>query len=141
MAPGYQDGMVYVSTVPLNASEAYEGGGVGILWALDAKTGNKQWHFNTVPEQTSGAIPTSTAGGGVWYPPAFDGKGSMYFGVGNPAPFPGTGQIPLGIEPARPKPLHQLAGQAQRQDRQARTGTTRSRRTTSTTGTSRARRS
>jgi outer membrane protein assembly factor BamB len=101
MAPGYQDGMVYVSTVPLNANEAYEGGGVGILWALDAKTGKKLWHFNTVPDNLWGNKAVN-AGGGVWYPPAFDGKGSMYFGVGNPAPFPGTGQYPWGS--SRPGP-------------------------------------
>jgi outer membrane protein assembly factor BamB len=101
MAPGYQDGLVYVSTVPLNASEAYEGGGVGILWALDAKTGKKKWHFDTVPKSLWGN-PTVNSGGGVWYPPAFDGKGSMYFGVGNPAPFPGTGKYPWGS--SRPGP-------------------------------------
>lgn len=101
MAPGYDDGMVYVSTVPLNVNEAYEGGGVGILWALDAKTGKKKWHFDTVPRSLWGK-PTVNAGGGLWYPPAFDGKGSMYFGVGNPAPFPGTSQYPYGS--SRPGP-------------------------------------
>jgi outer membrane protein assembly factor BamB len=101
MAPGAQNGIVYVSTVPLNASEAYEGQGVGILWALDAKTGKKLWHFNTVPNSLWGN-PNLNAGGGVWYPPAFDGKGSMYFGVGNPAPFPGTKKYPWGS--SRPGP-------------------------------------
>ncbi len=101
MAPGYHDGMVYVSTVPLNASAAYEGGGAGILWALDAKTGKKKWHFDTVPESLWGNKKVN-AGGGVWYPPAFDEKGSMYFGVGNPAPFPGTPEFPWGS--SRPGP-------------------------------------
>ncbi|MDX6601280.1 MAG: quinohemoprotein ethanol dehydrogenase [Solirubrobacterales bacterium] len=101
MAPGYQDGMVYVSTVPLNTSELYEGGGAGILWALDAKTGKKKWHFDTVPTTLWGD-PKVNSGGGVWYPPAFDGKGSMYFGVGNPAPFPGTSEHPFGS--SRPGP-------------------------------------
>jgi outer membrane protein assembly factor BamB len=101
MAPGYDKGIVYVSTVPLNANELYEGGGVGVLWALDAKTGKKLWHFDTVPKSLWGK-PTVNAGGGVWYPPAFDGKGSMYFGVGNPAPFPGTGKYPFGS--SRPGP-------------------------------------
>ncbi len=36
------------------------------------------------------------SGGGLWYPPSFDGKGSMYFGTGNPAPFPGTPSDPWG---------------------------------------------
>ncbi len=101
MAPGYHDGMVYVSTVPLNASESYEGGGVGILWALDAKTGKKLWHFDTVPNDLWGN-PKVNSGGGVWYPPAFDEKGFMYFGTGNPAPFPGTAQYPSGS--SRPGP-------------------------------------
>jgi len=101
MAPGYEDGMVYVSTVPLNTSELYEGGGAGILWALDAKTGKKRWHFDTVPTSLWGN-PKVNSGGGLWYPPAFDGKGSMYFGVGNPAPFPGTAQYPWGS--SRPGP-------------------------------------
>jgi outer membrane protein assembly factor BamB len=101
MAPGYEGGLVYVSTVPLNANELYEGGGAGILWALDAKTGKKKWHFDTVPESLWGK-PTVNAGGGVWYPPAFDGKGGMYFGVGNPAPFPGTAKYPFGS--SRPGP-------------------------------------
>jgi outer membrane protein assembly factor BamB len=101
MAPGYHDGLVYVSTVPVTASAAYEGGGAGILWALDAKTGKKVWHFDTVPKSLWGN-PKVNAGGGVWYPPAFDEKGSMYFGVGNPAPFPGTAEDPWGS--SRPGP-------------------------------------
>ena len=101
MAPGYEDGLVYVSTVPLNTTELYEGGGVGTLWALDAKSGKKRWHFDTVPKSLWGN-PKVNAGGGLWYPPAFDGKGSMYFGVGNPAPFPGTPQYPFGS--SRPGP-------------------------------------
>jgi outer membrane protein assembly factor BamB len=101
MAPGYSEGMVFVSTVPVNAKESYEGGGAGVLWALDAKTGKKRWHFDTVPTSLWGN-PGVNSGGGVWYPPAFDGKGSMYFGVGNPAPFPGTGKYPWGS--SRPGP-------------------------------------
>jgi len=101
MAPGYHDGVVYVSTVPVNVSEFYGAGGVGILWALDAKTGKKLWHFDTVPKDLWGK-PEVNSGGGLWYPPAFDGKGSMYIGVGNPAPFPGTEDEPWGS--SRPGP-------------------------------------
>ncbi len=101
MAPGYSEGMVFVSTVPVNANESYEGGGAGILWALDAKTGKKLWHFDTVPTDLWGN-PKVNSGGGVWYPPAFDGKGSMYFGVGNPAPFPGTEKYPWGSSRSGP---------------------------------------
>ncbi|HWP33128.1 MAG TPA: PQQ-binding-like beta-propeller repeat protein [Solirubrobacterales bacterium] len=101
MAPGYQDGIVYVSTVPLNTTSRYEGGGVGILWALDAKTGKKLWEFDTVPKNLWGK-PKINSGGGVWYPPAFDEKGGIYFGVGNPAPYPGTNQYFWGS--SRPGP-------------------------------------
>jgi outer membrane protein assembly factor BamB len=101
MAPGYHDGIVYVSTVPVNVGEFYGAGGVGILWALDAKTGKKLWHFDTVPKDLWGK-PEVNSGGGLWYTPAFDEKGSMYFGVGNPAPFPGTETEPWGS--SRPGP-------------------------------------
>jgi glucose dehydrogenase len=101
MAPGYHDGLVYVSTVPVNVGEFYGGGGVGILWALDAKTGKKAWSFDTVPKGLWGN-PKVNSGGGLWYTPAFDEKGSMYFGVGNPGPIPGTPQFPFGS--SRPGP-------------------------------------
>jgi outer membrane protein assembly factor BamB len=95
MAPGYDAGRVFVSTVPGTATAFYEGEGVGVLWALDAKTGKKLWHFDTVPKDLWGNVRVNS-GGGLWYAPAFDGKGSMYFGVGNPAPFPGGEGAPWG---------------------------------------------
>ncbi len=101
MAPGFHDGIVYVSTVPVNVGEFYGAGAVGVLWALDAKTGKKLWHFDTVPKDLWGK-PEVNSGGGLWYTPAFDDKGSMYFGVGNPAPFPGTEEEPWGS--SRPGP-------------------------------------
>jgi outer membrane protein assembly factor BamB len=101
MAPGYHDGLVYVSTVPLTATEAYPGGGVGVLWALDAKTGRKKWHFNTVPDTLWGDTKVNS-GGGLWQPPSFDDQGFIYFGTGNPAPYPGTPQEPFGS--SRPGP-------------------------------------
>ena len=101
MAPGYENGVVYVSTVPVNVGEFYGPGGVGILWALDGKTGKKLWSFDTVPKNLWGR-PDVNSGGGLWYPPAFDGKGSMYIGVGNPGPFPGTEDEPWGS--SRPGP-------------------------------------
>jgi outer membrane protein assembly factor BamB len=101
MAPGYSDGLVYVSTVPLTAEELYPGGGAGTLWALDAKTGQKKWNFETVPKSLWGDAKINS-GGGLWQPPSFDGKGSIYFGTGNPAPFPGTSEEPWGS--GRPGP-------------------------------------
>jgi outer membrane protein assembly factor BamB len=101
IAPGYANGTVYVSTVPVNVGEFYGPGGVGILWALDGKTGKKLWSFDTVPKNLWGK-PQVNSGGGLWYTPAFDGNGGMYFGVGNPAPFPGTEGEPWGA--SRPGP-------------------------------------
>jgi outer membrane protein assembly factor BamB len=101
MAPGYADGLVYVSSVPVNVNSEYQGGGVGTLWALDGKTGKKVWHFDTVPKDLWGD-KKENSGGGLWYPPTFDEKGSMYFGTGNPVPYPGTASQPWGA--SRPGP-------------------------------------
>ncbi|HET7121299.1 MAG TPA: PQQ-binding-like beta-propeller repeat protein [Solirubrobacterales bacterium] len=100
MAPGYNDGLVYVSIVPTNVNSEYPAGGVGILWALDGKTGKKLWSFDTVPISLWGDTNVN-AGGGLWYPPSFDDK-AMYFGTGNPAPYPGTPNQPWGS--SRPGP-------------------------------------
>jgi outer membrane protein assembly factor BamB len=103
MTPGYHDGIVYVSTVPGNTTHFYEGEGVGILWALEGRTGRKLWHFDTVPEDLwSPENVDINSGGGLWYSPAFDEHGSMYIGTGNPGPFPGTSQFPWGS--SRPGP-------------------------------------
>jgi outer membrane protein assembly factor BamB len=103
MAPGYHDGIVYVSTVPGSTTQFYEGGGGGTLWALQGSTGRKLWDFNTVPEELwSSQDGHLNSGGGLWYTPAFDEHGDMYIGVGNPAPFPGTSEFPWGS--SRPGP-------------------------------------
>lgn len=101
MAPGYDGGLVYVSTVPTDASARYPGGGVGTLWALDARNGKPAWKFATVPQHLWGNRKVN-GGGGLWYPPSFDGRGFMYFGTGNPSPFPGAAGHPWGS--SRPGP-------------------------------------
>jgi glucose dehydrogenase len=95
MAPGVNEGTVYVSTVPENTSAEYEAGAVGTLWAMDSKTGKKLWHFDTVPKDLWGE-PNVNSGGGLWYPPSFDSQGNVYAGTGNPAPLPGTPNHPWG---------------------------------------------
>ena len=95
MAPGYEDGTIYVST-------AVEGpGAVGTLWALDADSGAVRWRWAQVPEDLWGR-PEVNAGGGMWHPPAFDGQGRLYAGIANPIPFPGTPEDPWGA--SRPGP-------------------------------------
>ncbi|MGH2854130.1 MAG: PQQ-binding-like beta-propeller repeat protein, partial [Solirubrobacteraceae bacterium] len=81
----------------------YGGEGVGILWALEGATGKKLWHFDTAPTNLWSAKHANiNAGGWVWYTPAFDEQGSMYFGTGNPGPFPGNEKYPWGS--SRPGP-------------------------------------
>ncbi len=100
MAPGYNDGTVYVSTVPANVAIQYGPGGEGILWALNAKTGAPEWSWNQV--QNLWGNPRVNSGGGLWYTPSFDAQGNIYLGVANPAPIFGTKSYPLGS--SRPGP-------------------------------------
>jgi alcohol dehydrogenase (cytochrome c) len=101
MAPGVDDGRVYVSTVPETPAAEYEAGEVGTLWVMDGKTGKKLWHWDTVPKSLWGN-PKVNSGGGLWYPPSFDAKGFVYAGTGNPAPLPGAPGKPWGS--GRPGP-------------------------------------
>jgi alcohol dehydrogenase (cytochrome c) len=101
MAPGVDDGRVYISTVPETPAAEYEAGAVGTLWVMDGKTGKKLWHWDTVPKSLWGK-PKVNSGGGLWYPPSFDDKGFVYAGTGNPAPLPGAPGAPWGS--SRPGP-------------------------------------
>jgi glucose dehydrogenase len=97
MAPGYNDGTVYVSTVPGNAKGFYKGNGQAILWAMDAKTGATKWKWAEVPvDLWSKAHTNINSGGGQWDPPSFDANGDVFVTVSNPAPFPGTKEAPYG---------------------------------------------
>ena len=101
MAPGYNHGTVYVSTVPVNATVGqYLPGGEGILWALNAKTGAPEWSWNQV--QNLWGNPGVNSGGGLWYAPSFDAQGNIYMGIANPGPLFGTKSYPLGS--SRPGP-------------------------------------
>jgi alcohol dehydrogenase (cytochrome c) len=101
MAPGYNHGTVYVSTVPANATVGqYLPGGQGILWALNATTGAPEWSWNQ--DQNLWGNPGVNSGGGLWYTPSFDAQGDIYLGVANPGPIFGTKKYPLGS--SRPGP-------------------------------------
>jgi outer membrane protein assembly factor BamB len=103
MAPGVFDNTVYVSTVPGNTKSFYKGDGVGVLWALDAETGDEKWKFFTVPPTLWDAEHKDiNSGGGLWHPPAFDDNGDVYISVANPAPWLGTNELPWGQ--SRPGP-------------------------------------
>ena len=82
----------------------YAGGDRGVLYALDARSGEVEWWFDT----TNGGFNAMAVagGGGLWYPPSIDADGNIYFGVGNPAPWPMTPECPNGDVPAGRQPVH-----------------------------------
>lgn len=90
--------MVYASTVPGSSSaNFYTGGGVGVIYALDQQTGKIKWTWNTIDTADIWGNPAVNSGGGAWYPPAIDtNTGVMYWGIANPAPWPGTKAFPNG---------------------------------------------
>ena len=64
MAPGYRDGTVYVSTVPVNPTVGeYLGNAKGILSALNAQTGAPEWSWDEVQDLWASRL--STSGGGL----------------------------------------------------------------------------
>ena len=90
------DNQLYVSTVPGTGQSFYKGGDTGVLYGLDQATGNVLWHFDTVASDRWGNANINS-GGGTWYPPAIDTQtGQSFWGIGNPAPFPGTKDFPNG---------------------------------------------
>ncbi len=90
MAPGYNDGTVYVSTVPVNPNKGqYLGGAKATLWALNAATGAPEWSWDEV--QDLWGNPGINSGGGLWDPPSFDAQGNLYIGISNPGPIGQTG--------------------------------------------------
>lgn len=94
--------LVLVSTVPVSIDGVYTGGDRGVLHALDAATGAVRWKFDTVDGDLWGN-PAVNSGGGAWFPPSVDvDAGVVYWGTGNPAPFPGTPEFPNGS--SRPGP-------------------------------------
>ena len=93
--PLFFDGLVFASTVPVSLGGIYTGGDRGVLHALDAATGEVRWTFDTVDSEDLWGNPDVNSGGGSWYPPAIDAdRGLVYWGVANPAPFPGTAEFP-----------------------------------------------
>jgi len=101
--PVVYDGLVYLSTVPINTTRQYGGGGVGIIYALDHETGRIVWSFNTVDSDDVWGNREVNSGGGAWFPTSIDTeRGLTYWGIGNPAPWPGTKEFPNGS--SRPGP-------------------------------------
>ena len=102
MAPGYNHGTVYVSTVPVNPGVGqYLGHAKGTLWALNARTGAPEWSWDEV--QNLWGNPAINSGGGLWNPPSFDRQGNLYIGVANPGPI-GQSGWPQGYPWATSRP-------------------------------------
>ena len=101
--PTVVDGLVLAATVPVSLGDQFTAGDRGILWALDAATGEKVWSFDTVKSRDLWGHPELNSGGGAWYTPAVDvERGLVYWGTANPAPFVGTSEFPNGS--SRPGP-------------------------------------
>ena len=96
--PTVYDGKVFLST-----KTNYRGNATGMIYALDSETGGIKWRFSTVKSEDIWGNPEINSGGGVWYPPSIDiNRGITYWGIGNPAPWPGTAEFPNGT--SRPGP-------------------------------------
>jgi outer membrane protein assembly factor BamB len=76
--PEVVGGRVYV------ASAYGSGPGGGVLFALDASTGQVIWRFDTVIGISEGVKALGVGAGGAWEPPLVGGDGSVTFGIGNP---------------------------------------------------------
>ena len=89
--------------MPVSLDGQFRAGDRGVLCALDAETGDKVWTFDTVASPDLWGNPEVNSGGGSWYPPSIDvERGLVYWGIANPAPFPGTPEFPNGS--SRPGP-------------------------------------
>ncbi|PWR74260.1 outer membrane protein assembly factor BamB family protein [Methanospirillum lacunae] len=98
------DKKVYVATVPgTSANDFYAGGQFGELYALDEETGAIIWNTSTIDTPDLWGNKSVNSGGGAWYSPGIDTRtGITYWGIGNPAPIPGTPDYPAGL--SRPGP-------------------------------------
>jgi alcohol dehydrogenase (cytochrome c) len=102
VAPFVVGDRVFVGTAPGGNSDfTYHPGAFGSIYCLDLQSGKTIWEWRTVADDAWGN-PQANGGGGVWYPPSYGEDGTLYFGVGNPAPFPGTRELPNGS--SRPGP-------------------------------------
>jgi len=102
--PGIYGGLILTSTVPgTSGGDFYSGGQIGTIYALDQETGEIVWSFDTVDSPEIWGNKELNSGGGAWYTPGVDTEtGISYWGIGNPAPWPGTAQYPNGS--SRPGP-------------------------------------
>lgn len=84
-------GLVFAS------SSGFPAGERGTIFALDQATGSVVWQFSTVEDEGLWGNPKINHGGGAWYPPSADPEtDTLYYGIGNPYPYPGIPGYPAG---------------------------------------------
>jgi alcohol dehydrogenase (cytochrome c) len=76
--PQVTGGRVYL------ASAYGDGPGGGVLFALEASTGQLIWRFNTLLASDAGVRAIGAGSGGAWETPLVGSDGSVTFGIGNP---------------------------------------------------------
>ena len=120
MAPGYNDGTVYVSTVPGNTNTFYAGNGQAVLWAMDASTGSDQVEVRRGAREPL-VLSAHEHQLGRWHVESADVRyaGEPVHRRVEPSAVHGLGEVSVGFEPSRAGSVHRLDCQAQRQDGQA----------------------
>ncbi len=94
IAPVIYGDHVFAGVSPGGTSNLeYVPGAGGSLFCVDLESGMVVWEWESTINNLWGH-PEVNSGGGIWYPPSFDRKGTLYVGIGNPAPFPGTNNYP-----------------------------------------------
>ncbi len=79
----------------LAATSGFGRGVRGTISALDQQNGAIVWQFDTIESSDLWGNPDINSGGGSWYPPAVDVESNtIFYGTGNPYPFPGTPAFP-----------------------------------------------
>jgi outer membrane protein assembly factor BamB len=94
-APLIYDNKVWISTIPGDTEEFYQGSMRGMIHVLDMATGKVLWYFDTTKDNLWGNAVVNS-GGGFWHPPAISDDGEVYFAIANAAPYPGTEDYPSG---------------------------------------------
>ena len=100
--PTVVQGLVFASTVPISIGGQYKGGDRGVLWALDAETGEKVWSFDTIQSPDLWGHPEINSGGGSVVPARDRCRArARVLGHRQPRAVPGHAGVPERIEPAR----------------------------------------
>ena len=140
MAPGYHEGLVYVSTVPTNVNAAYPAAASARSGRSTPRPAKKVWHFDTAPKSLWGDHEAQRRRRPL-VPALLRRKGRDVLRHRQPGAVPRHRAVPRGARavPGRTSTPTRWSSSTRRPARWS--GTTSRPRTTSTTGTSRTRRS